>query len=229
MKFILGPKKYQTEFNFTIPESSKIGIFASGGLDSGILLCLIIEELIQTNRIHLVEIHTYTVLKFDGAMAYAERLFEWIQNFYKITLHIHNNIDNNDMALGRVSKYTIEKIMSENPNTVFYLGMNYQADPSIKTFKHNLRVKGPTSDLEFLKFPFLYMIKPNMVDLYFKLGVQDLIPLTHSCTSSMTDFCNDCYSCEERAWAFEELNISPTFIPIDKSKLTWFPGKQGWY
>lgn len=229
MKLTLGPDKYKTDFDFFIPETDHIGILASGGLDSAILICLIIEELKRTNRLDSTKISTYTVLKFDGAMAYAARNIEWIENHYNIKLDVNNNIENNDMSAGRVSKDSVAKLMQENPNTVFYIGANHQADPSVKTFKHNLKIKVPYTETEYLKFPFLNMIKPNMVNLYFQFSVRDLISYTHSCTASMTDFCYDCYACEERAWAFEELNINPTFIPIDKFKLTWFPGGQGWY
>ena len=211
MKYTLGPKKYETEFTFTIPETEKIGVFVSGGLDSAILLCMIVQELQETNR--AIPIETFTVKKHDGSTEYAPCVINWIKYHYNIDIIINNHIENEDIDDGRVGRECIMSLLEQNPSTLFYMGISRQPSPDIKVFHNNLMIKYP-DEFGQLKFPFLNMIKPNMVDLYSKLNVSELIPFTHSCTVLADDFCDNCYSCEERAWAFEELNINSTFKPL---------------
>ena len=223
MKLLLGPDKYKTEFEFYIPPTEKIGVFVSGGLDSAILLCLIIEELKLTNRLESTDIATYTAMKYDGSLAYAPRIVELIKEHYKIPITINNNIPNDGIEADQVSSTCVYSIMSNSPDRIFYMGINRQVSPEIKKFNVNLNIDYP-DETDQIKFPFLNMIKPNIVDLYLKFNLEHLIPYAHSCTGLLHTLCNKCYSCEEREWAYEELNLKPTFIPVELSKLTWFRG-----
>jgi 7-cyano-7-deazaguanine synthase in queuosine biosynthesis len=53
--------------------------------------------------------------------------------------------------------------------------------------------------------PFLFLHKPQMIDIFYKLAVEDIIPYCHSCVLQEIKKCGVCYSCEERAWGFEML------------------------
>ena len=54
--------------------------------------------------------------------------------------------------------------------------------------------------------PFLFMHKPQILDILYKLGCESVIPYTHSCTQLEVGQCGLCYSCEERAWGFKMLD-----------------------
>lgn len=213
MQFTLGPERLQCDFKFTIPdEITSIGIGISGGIDSTILLCAILSELSDTNRLGKVKVKAYTFMKTEASTFYAHRLLEKIKKIYNAEVEHENNVDN-DMYhhTRRIAPEAWDNISVRKETDVFYWGLNNQVDAKIKTFTHNLNHVYKTPDeaksQRFNLYPFLTMSKPNMLDLYFKLGVDHLIPYTHSCSRG-PDKCNACYSCEERAWGFEELGLT---------------------
>ena len=53
--------------------------------------------------------------------------------------------------------------------------------------------------------PFLKMDKHNTTDLYYKLGVGNLLRFTQSCQRFGDHHCGECYACWERIYAFELL------------------------
>ena len=53
--------------------------------------------------------------------------------------------------------------------------------------------------------PFLSLHKPQILDIYYKLGCENIIQYTHSCTVQAVGSCNNCYSCKEREWGFTAL------------------------
>jgi hypothetical protein len=61
--------------------------------------------------------------------------------------------------------------------------------------------------------PFWGVTKECTVDLYYKENIPELLELSHSCTEWADGRCNNCFQCNERAWAFSKLGI------IDPGKL----------
>lgn len=73
--------------------------------------------------------------------------------------------------------------------------------------------------------PFLTYDKHHIVDLYYKMGVEDLLPFTHTCiraiekqemyvrgVSTKHTHCGKCYACIERLEAFDRLGINDPAI-----------------
>ena len=70
--------------------------------------------------------------------------------------------------------------------------------------------------------PFANLHKPQILDLLYKLDCDDLIPYTHSCVMTPVGTCNNCFSCDERAWGFSALGkTDPGTINPDIDDITF--------
>jgi 7-cyano-7-deazaguanine synthase in queuosine biosynthesis len=54
--------------------------------------------------------------------------------------------------------------------------------------------------------PFIEMHKDEILKLVFDHRQEELLKLTHSCTEQKTGRCGRCFQCNERAWAFRQLD-----------------------
>jgi 7-cyano-7-deazaguanine synthase in queuosine biosynthesis len=61
-------------------------------------------------------------------------------------------------------------------------------------------------ETENLRFPFQHLEKSHVVDIYYKLGLEYLLTYTHSCDHNEHTHCWNCNGCNERIWAFSQLN-----------------------
>lgn len=57
-----------------------------------------------------------------------------------------------------------------------------------------------------LKMPLAAYTKDQIIQEFFDLGIDDLLPMTHSCGLSGQQPCGTCYNCTERAWAYNAIN-----------------------
>jgi hypothetical protein len=92
-------------------------------------------------------------------------------------------------------------------NGLMYLSGNNMPPPDIRKFIHgSLGFEYPIHPL--YQLPFLDLLKPQMIDILYKLKSEFVIPYAHSCSRQLVGRCNLCYSCEERAWGFAELGLN---------------------
>ena len=228
MQLLLGPPGLMTEFNFTIKTLEqphltagrlgyfdKIGIDMSGGIDSVALLCLVISELKLTSSIHDYKILCFTVKKDDGATYYSARIVQKVSEFFGVDIeHINNEV--NDLlnvpdAPRHVTNIdSIVRLHNRYSNLITYCGINKVPHSSVKEFEHSSETRSSqnydyvTTDSGII-CPLLNLHKPQILDIYYKLGCEDLLKWTHSCVENLIGTCNACYSCEERAWGFSSL------------------------
>ena len=106
MKLILGPENLQTEFEFTLYKQvgpmfyndSKllsmkhysVGAYVSGGLDSTIMLCMMLTELRNINRLD-IPVTCFTITKSDGPTFYATQVIKKVEEKFSVKL-IHKKI-----------------------------------------------------------------------------------------------------------------------------------------
>ena len=206
MKIIIGPKHLEREFNFTIPPVDNIGIFMSGGLDSSAMLSLILKELDITNRLNSVSLTAFTINKPTGEPLYATRILKKFEEHFQIKIPHMNNIANTEEAisLGRMDHNVIIETCKQF-NGVMYLSGNNMPSSDIKSFNGALGFTYTQTPL--YQLPFIDLLKPQMIDILYKLGTDFIMPYTHSCSKQLNGKCNKCYSCEERSWGFQELAL----------------------
>lgn len=214
MHLILGPSNLTTELDFTIPivniqnnKIDRVGVFVSSGLDSAALLCLIISELKSTNRLDSIKLTAFTVVKDEGSTYYAQRIIDKISKKFGVSIEHINNIPNDldAYSAGRLGSHAIEKVwMDTNKDTLLYMAVNQMAPDGIRPFSQTLKVV--YQENKIFRTPFLTLHKPQILDIYYKLGCEDIIEYTHSCTVQAVGSCNNCYSCKEREWGFTALD-----------------------
>jgi 7-cyano-7-deazaguanine synthase in queuosine biosynthesis len=89
---------------------------------------------------------------------------------------------------------------------VTYMGINRMAPDEIRPFPQKLIIDyGWTPIGKVFSAPFLFLHKPQILDIIYQLGCEDLIPYTRSCNVQSDDPCGECYSCAERKWGFDAL------------------------
>ena len=206
MKMIIGPKHLEREFTFTIPATDKIGIFMSGGLDSSAMLSLILKELADTDRLKTVSLTAFTIDKPTGEPMYSTRILKKFEEHFQINIPHVNNIANTKEAigLGRMDSNVVINTCKQF-NGLMYLSGNNMPPPDVKSFHGGLGFTYAQSPL--YQLPFVNLLKPQMIDILYKLGTDFIIPYTHSCSRQLNGRCDECYSCEERSWGFEELSL----------------------
>jgi len=223
MNYLLGPPNLQTEFDFEIfkkigkltivdnkifPKIDKIGLFLSGGLDSAALLCLILTELKNINLLNEIPVVCFTVSKENIPTHYATDVLNYAQNKFNVSIKHINDIPNTPKAdqLGILGNTLIKFASKYSPNILVYLGQNKMAPDDIRPFNQKLNVDyGNTKTINNIASPFLFLHKPQIVDLIYQLGCEDVISLTQSCSVLPTGSCGICYACAERKWGFSAL------------------------
>ena len=204
-----------TIFDFEIPDTPKVGLFMSGGIDSATLLCAIITELNNTNR--TIPICAYTTYKHTREQDYTPRLINLINSYYNVSIEHINNLPNREEFLKEGvadPKNMFDVYEQHGGNITIYTANNNQAEETFDIFKHRTLHYTPQPNIVS---PFIYMKKTQILDINYKLGADFLLPYTHSCARIPVGDCNDCYNCEERQWAFDILGTTnPATIPLDE-------------
>ena len=214
----LGTSPFDYELDFTIPEVYNVGIFVAGGLDSAILLCLIIEELNRTNR--TTPIHIWTCDKPPDPKN-AARIVKIIGEEYNRELIYHDNFPVSDEAKanGVFDFQSTRDAYNQFDSIELYMAANnsWEKTQWAELITHNnsiLRWSYPEES--HVTYPFLNMLKSQMIDIYYKLNKEHLMQYTYSCSKKEHPRCNKCYSCIEAATGFSELGkIRPDFKEHD--------------
>lgn len=215
MKLTLGPSELQTEFIFDILEILKeagrpidsIGLYFSGGIDSTALLLLIIAELKNIEKINSIPVHCFSVVKKDYATTITPKILSIIQNRFQVYINHINFIENYDNKKESIHIQTLLRNFVSHRNTFHFVAINRMPSDSLVKFKNKLNVDyGYNKNKVFYYSPFLFLHKPQILDIFYKLNCEDLIPYTYSCTMNEITPCQNCYACEERAWGFTMLN-----------------------
>jgi hypothetical protein len=223
MKYLIGPLDLQTIFEFEIfkkvgkltivdnkifPKIDTIGILLSGGLDSAALLCLILTELKNTNMLNEIPVVCFTVAKENIPTHYATNVLNYAQNKFNVNITHINDIPNTDSAdkLGILSGKAMNVVSNYSTNILIFLGQNKMAPNDIRPFSQKLNVDyGNNITVGKFTSPFLFLHKPQIVDLIYQLSCEEIIPLAKSCSSQIIGNCGICYACAERKWAFDAL------------------------
>lgn len=181
--------------NVEIPGAEKIAVTFSGGIDSTLLLYMLIKD--KEEKGLNTEIHCFTATQC-GTKIHSRRVLE-LPEFNGKIIH-HTDVENpiNESVKPVINGLLLdgwEVFGASNAVPLEQIGGRYPPRP----------VKNPTNNL--LHLPFLFLFKYHIVDSYFKLGISHILETTHTCTELEYGACNECFACKEKEWAFKKLGL----------------------
>ena len=184
--------------NISIPENCEnINILVSGGVDSTLLTYLVLQQYDKPVICHFINNSEDTLKRiFEPLDKYFKSKFE---KRYTVRMLKHQQLFIRD---------AVQLILSVYPGVVL-TGCNKVVThftPTVYIRGDTPPVRGPALNEIHLR-PFIDMDKVEILKVYLKENILDLLKLTRSCGLPGTDRCNGCYFCMERAWAASVLNI----------------------
>jgi hypothetical protein len=182
----------------TTDNTTNYGILLSGGLDSAILLYLLVSVNSE------IKIQPFTIAKTDGAYLYADPIIEHFNR--KFNLSIPRTIVVGDPTVHHRLQSTtaVTDIFEKHPVDYLYIGIN-QNPPDLANLP-GAPLRATKSPDPKILFPFVDLYKHNILQFMYDANQEDLVDITHSCTEQQLGRCNQCWQCTERAWAFKQLD-----------------------
>lgn len=182
----------------SIDTSKKYGLLLSGGLDSAVLLYLLIKNC------PTIDLQPFTIPKHDGSALYANPIIDHVNSKFGLAIPSTIYVGKPNAHHSMQSISAIMDIFENHPVDFLFMGVNTNP-PGFNNIKGapKRRLKTPNPKL---LYPFASMFKDAIIKIMFDEGQQDLANITHSCTEQQVGRCNQCWQCSERAWAFRQLN-----------------------
>lgn len=178
--------------------NKRYGLLLSGGIDSAVLLYLLVKSNPSIN------LQPFTIPKTDGAYLYADPIINHINQKFSLTIPNTTQVGNPTVHHRLQSTTAIQDIFKKYPVDYLFIGIN-QNPPEL-----NLLPGAPKRDTKSndprIVFPFVNLYKHNILEFMYSNNQTDLVDLTHSCTEQQYGRCNKCWQCTERAWAFKQLD-----------------------
>ena len=178
------------------------GIMLSGGLDSAILLYL----LIKNNP--LINLQPFTIAKSDGAALYVDSIVEHFNRKFNLSLPKPILVGNPEIFHRLQGASAINEIMNKYPVDYLFNALN-QNPPELIDMP-GAAIRSKSSPFSKLRLPFASMYKDQIVKYMFDNQQEDLMNITHTCTEQQHGRCGKCWQCTERKWAFAKLNKEDT-------------------
>lgn len=196
------PQTIDAKMKIEVDLTLKYGILLSGGLDSAVLLYLLIKNY------PTITIQPFTIPKHDGAILYVDPVIEYFNK--KFNLSIPSTITVGDPnAYHRLQSKTATKEIFERYNVdKLFIAIN-QNPPELSALPGApLRDKKSTNPKILL--PFVDLYKDDILRIMIEENQEDLANITHSCTEQKIGRCGLCWQCTERKWAFSQLGLEDT-------------------
>lgn len=179
--------------------NKKYGILLSGGIDSAVLLYL----LIKSNP--AINIQPFTIAKTDGATLYADPIIKHFNSKFSLAIPPTIIVGDPTVHHREQSKTAVVDIFTKHTDIdMLYIGIN-RNPPELADDPHAPQ-RDTKSTHPKIVFPFIDLYKTNVLQFMYDNKQQDLLALTHTCTEQQYGRCNKCWQCRERMWAFRQLD-----------------------
>jgi len=182
----------------TTDNSKQYGIMLSGGLDSAILLYLLLKNNPNIN------LQPFTIPKFDGAALYAGPIVDYYNKLFSTNIPQPILVGDPSVHHRQQSKVAVAYIFNNHPVDTLFVAINQ--NPSELDQLPGAPQRDKKSDNPKIAFPFVDMHKDQILKIMYDEGQEHLIDITHSCTEQQIGRCGQCWQCTERNWAFSQLN-----------------------
>jgi hypothetical protein len=186
-------------------ESDKTyGILLSGGLDSSILLYILLKN--NSN----IKIQPFTIPKKDGAYLYVDPIIDYFNKKFNTSIPETIKAGDPNAHHRKQNESAVRDVLEKFPIDQLFMAINRIPDELANYPGAPNRAKS-SLDPRIL-IPFVDLTKDQILSIVFTEGLDDLIPLTHSCTEQQHGRCNVCWQCQERIWAFNKLEKQDTGV-----------------
>ena len=188
-------------FTVFFPDES-FALFVSGGFDSAVMLHLYCLEAKKRNRTTL---HCITADRGFAAIEFSQGVCDWAKQKHGVEINHIVVPTPEGMHNSREVAHAAEK--------VYHYGFKTLICAETKNPPVELPGTAPTRVPQTLNipgwhFPFSHLDKKDTIQLAFDLGILDEIaPISHTCTTTTGIRCGFCWNCHERKWAFDELGL----------------------
>lgn len=184
-----------------IKEKSQLGIFASGGFDSSLLMYSLFRAYDYLKIDQVLKI--YVVPRYSGNIEQAEKIITWLTQTYP---HCKYTVEYPGDPTLHHSQHVIsgiKEILVKDSTIKIFLG-----DTSIPTgLVDNAPARIKSNHPQIVQ-PFIDFDKTTTIRIADQFGILDkLSQITSTCTESTLLRCRECWQCKERAWAFKQTNF----------------------
>lgn len=168
--------------------TKNVGLYLSGGIESSLLLYLLAK--LELN------IRCYTIIQDNICMERNRNIIKWINTKLDSNVFQLEEIHDKNPTSDRTFVRWILLYLRTGEVDEFVIGSNKFMPhlPERKYFEHKK-----------VLIPFKSMYKNEVVQLYKKENILELLELTHSCYVQKYGHCGSCLNCEERLWALKEI------------------------
>jgi predicted phosphoadenosine phosphosulfate sulfurtransferase len=186
------------QFTFDIDLFPKnLCLFFSGGVESTLLLYILLTEIKKTNHCLTV----YILDRPNRPLVHGYNVFSMVKNL------VNSDANLETLKIPDVPYFqqlNIATSLIANQHDIIFWGINKY--PSDQTIRPNYLFN--FIETEKLSLPFKNFEKDEIIKMYYYLKIDHLLPFTHSCGLGTEQPCGKCFNCRERTWAYHRLNIS---------------------
>lgn len=192
-----------TEVIFEVPENKHIGVMLSGGMDSALVLYLVLRELKPSNKLTVFNVPNHQC----NSTAYSQNIVKHLEQLFNTSINL-KSFGLGQLPHDKIVNLPAQLIIQKKLVDVLFSGANQNPPiPLPENVKAPWRAD-PTGVIpEYLSLPFIHLYKKHILEIYQKFDMLQLAYITHSCTEASEHRCNKCFQCFERQWAFDELGL----------------------
>lgn len=191
----------QTEIVVDTQQSVRYGIMLSGGLDSAVLLYLMLKDCPSA------DIQPFYIAKHDGSHNYIPGIVSHLEETFNTRIRKPIKVGTPDVPHTVVNQTGTREALYRYPDIRYiYLGINQNPPQPWGNPNWVFPVRPTENNHPRLVMPFMMLHKTHVVDILLQENQHELLRLTHTCTEQPKGRCGVCFQCGERAWAFEQLD-----------------------
>ena len=191
------------EINIHVNREMVCGIMLSGGLDSAVLLAMMIKA-------GITNVQPFTINKIDGSLGHATRVVDYFNVKFGLSIPATILVGDPTVHHSLQGRIAVNDIIANYGIDLLFNALN--RNPPLLDALPNAPKRTSRSPIEMLKLPFVGMYKTHIIDFMYQIEETNLMNITHSCTEQVYGRCNICWQCQERQWAFSQLNKIDTGI-----------------
>jgi hypothetical protein len=195
-----GPAHDIRTLNIELPQTDRIGVMVSGGIDSTIIYYLLQYLKKKENTNHYIR--PLMVPRHEGSTLYAKPMVNHVHQLLGLPESYPTVVGTDEVPEPKQVESGVVAALKYLKIDTVYIGAIYIRPEHLMDWDRPI-----TIETNEIKFPLLHLEKSHVIDLYYKLGIEHILQYTHSCIKNEEVHCGICHGCIERFWGFDQLNI----------------------